>query len=157
VAGSIRQNAIGSLVATLQSITPANGYLNDFSGSGVVSLAQETVEARQEMNRAVVIRVRDGAEITDRRGAHDTVMQARLALVVEVIVRKVQNVAMVTTVNDVIGDIRLAVDKNVHLNQFVDDATVQQISEPSYDWTQQVAVFALTVVAIYDYMAGIES
>jgi hypothetical protein len=151
---SHRKLAYTALVTTLQGVTPGAGYTNDLSGTGIVSVAIESWEKRREMRKQVLVRVRDGAETVSHGSLTGGTQDGVLSLVIELLVRATGDARIVDTANDLIADVRLAVDKNPRLGNAVTDAFVSIVGEPDYDFDGRVAAVTLVVAATYDWTQG---
>jgi hypothetical protein len=151
---SARRSALNALVTILRGVTPGAGYVNDLSGTVTVTIVTDSMIKRRESGVLVAVRVRDGAETAQRVSLTGGSMVGALSLVVELLVRSRGDTMLVDTTNDLIGDVRLAVDKNTRLQNTVTDAYVTVVGEPDYDFDGRVAAVTLVIAATYDYTQG---
>ena len=151
---STRRNCITQAIAILAAVAPAGGYVNDLTASGTVSIAQETVQRRRESGAPIAVRVRDMEEEIERASVTGDLMQSRLRLAVELMRKSPADVAIVDAMNDLIADVRLAIDRNTNLNGVAVDAWVAAIEPPAYDFDQQDGTCTMYVDVLYYLTQG---
>jgi hypothetical protein len=151
---SSRKQAVAQLVAILGAIAPAGGYTNDLTGPGACSIAQETQQRRRESGLPAIVRIRDADEFIERASVTGDRMQARLVLVIELYRKRVGDEVVVNQMNDLIEDVRLAIDKNTTLNGAVVDCFVSAVEAPVYDFDEQDSTCSLQATADYYFTQG---
>jgi hypothetical protein len=155
---SHRLTAVTGLVNTLAAITVAGGYNTNLNGTGVVAKAFDTVQAQRESGLPVSVRVWDSDEMVVRELlGGQTTYEATLTLKVSIACAKTSTDSMVDTLNYVLRDVRLAVDKNPTLGAMLRDAHVSNVDEPTYEFDGEFAYVAATVTTVYYYVQGVEA
>jgi hypothetical protein len=154
VPSSIRSQAINAIVATIAAVNGTSDYFTDLTGPKVVSLAQEAAQKRRDLGLPIIIRVRDSIEETRRADQHSA-LDSRLEVIIEVFVRAGMDEVVVDKANNVIHDVRLALDRNTQLGGVVYDCFITTIGEPEYDFDSRFASFAMVATVRYDMMQGI--
>lgn len=153
----MRRKAIDGAVTTLATVTVANGYEYDLSASGQVSKRIETIEGRRSDPRRATIRVSDGPETFIRRtlGVQHLV-EARLTILLDVLLADVTGEDMVDQLNDLIRDVHQCIEANRDLGTSgaISSAYVTQIAEPEYDLSDAYARVGIVVEVVYDYQSG---
>lgn len=157
---NMRKACSQRLLAILKTITPANGYVKDLSAAGVVERLHETPQQLRDLALPISVRLSTSAEASSPQGAHKQPMHTTLAFRLTVLVRRLDGTSEIDDLlDDVIGDLRRAVDTHDYLQLgaaagITDRAWVATITEPNYDFNEQLASCDLVLSLSFDYVQG---
>jgi hypothetical protein len=145
---------LNGIVTAYQTATPPT-YFYDYSDTGVVSLARETLAARLEKPSEIAVRVRDGAEkhgLSRARGGVTTLLD----VLVEITVRAAPDV-LVASMADALSDLSLMIGANAEPGDPEGWVKLESVEAPIYDFSGKYAVAIAHLRSERDYQPGVDT